>query len=332
MVVLPQEDGMSNSDQARRETIRQKNFDFFRAGLPLLICGLLALIVIPRWMRQFSNVVVVYTSQDQVFAEPIFAEFTKKTGIKTRVVYDSEAVKTVGLVNRLMAEKSHPQCDLFWNNEEFRTRQLADNGVVGRWETFGFRTRRLVVNTNRLALAEAPKTLMELTNAPYAGKVALAYPLFGTTSTHFLVLRQRWGRERWESWCKALQANKPMVVDGNSVVVQQVGKGEAVIGLTDSDDIFGGVHDGLPIASILLREDGLRLGNSIGIITNAPHLEPAQKLFDYLKSAEVLARLREAGAVEAESVKGDSEAPIDWDEIMRNQPVALDAIKKIFLR
>ena len=36
-----------------------------------------------------------------------------------RAVYDSEAVKTVGLVNRLIAEKANPQCDLFWNNEEF---------------------------------------------------------------------------------------------------------------------------------------------------------------------------------------------------------------------
>ncbi|MEO6036036.1 MAG: hypothetical protein ABIQ35_12340, partial [Verrucomicrobiota bacterium] len=45
--------------------------------------------------------VVVYTSQDQTYAEPIFQNFTKQTGIKVLPVYDSEAVKTVGLVNRL---------------------------------------------------------------------------------------------------------------------------------------------------------------------------------------------------------------------------------------
>ena len=48
--------------------------------------------------------VIVYTSQDQVYAEPIFREFEKETGIKVRPVYDSEAVKTVGLANRLLAE------------------------------------------------------------------------------------------------------------------------------------------------------------------------------------------------------------------------------------
>ena len=46
-----------------------------------------------------SDFVVVYTSQDQVYAEPILNEFASQTGIKVRAVYDSEAVKTVGLAN-----------------------------------------------------------------------------------------------------------------------------------------------------------------------------------------------------------------------------------------
>ena len=61
--------------------------------------------------------VTVYTSQDQVYAEPILQRFEQETGIRVRAVYDSEAVKTVGLVNRLIAEKNHPRCDLFWNHE-----------------------------------------------------------------------------------------------------------------------------------------------------------------------------------------------------------------------
>ena len=34
------------------------------------------------------------------------------------------------LANRLIAEKSRPQCDLFWNNEELRTVQLVEAGVL----------------------------------------------------------------------------------------------------------------------------------------------------------------------------------------------------------
>ena len=50
--------------------------------------------------------VTVYTSQDQVYAEPILEQFEREAGVRVRAVYDSEAVKTVGLVNRLIAEKA----------------------------------------------------------------------------------------------------------------------------------------------------------------------------------------------------------------------------------
>src|SRR4029079_12605117 len=147
-------------------------------------------------------------------------EFERQTGIKVAAVYDSEAVKTVGLANRLLAERAHPQCDVFWSNEELRTRQLTAHGVfreTNPWAPIGYRSRRIVINTNRLALSAAPKSLIDLTNAFWRAKVALAYPLFGTTATHFLALRQRWGPEAWQTWCQALAANKPFLVDGNSV-------------------------------------------------------------------------------------------------------------------
>src|SRR5437867_215842 len=121
--------------------------------------------------------VIVYTSQDQVYAETILQAFTREIGIKVRAVYDSEAVKTVGLANRLLAERAHPQCDVFWNNEELRTRQLVAQHVfreTNAWAAVGYRTRRVVVHTNHLPLASAPQSLVELTNARWRGKVALA--------------------------------------------------------------------------------------------------------------------------------------------------------------
>src|SRR5213594_4461068 len=154
--------------------------------------------------------VIVYTSQDQVYAETILQAFTREIGIKVRAVYDSEAVKTVGLANRLLAERAHPQCDVFWNNEELRTRQLAAQNVfreTNGWAAFGYRSRRIVINTNRLSLAGAPRYLSDLTNEAWRSKVALAFPQFGTTATHFHALRQHWGGERWQAWCRALAGN-----------------------------------------------------------------------------------------------------------------------------
>src|SRR2546430_16854504 len=201
-----------NDEFARREVIG--HWWWLIIPVVAIVAGMLLPAV--AWLKGTftqTSEVIVYTSQDQVYAEPILKEFEQQTGIKTFAAYDSEAVKTVGLVNRLLAEKDHPQGDLFWNNEELRTRQLAAKGVFEKWAAVGDRSRRMAVNTNTLSLAAAPRSLKELTNETWRGKIALAYPLFGTTATHFLALRQFWGDERWQGWCRALAANRPFLVD-----------------------------------------------------------------------------------------------------------------------
>src|SRR3974390_2948250 len=159
---------------------------FIWASIGLVACGIVFAVLSSQWSGREQAKVIVYCAQDQVYAEPIFSSFEKETGIQVRAVYDNEAVKTVGLANRLLAERRHPQCDLFWGNEEMRTRQLAAQDVfrdTNSWAAFGYRSRRIVINTSRLALASAPHSLLELTNAAWRGKVVLAYPQFGTTAT-----------------------------------------------------------------------------------------------------------------------------------------------------
>ena len=284
-----------------------------------------------------SRSLVVYTSQDQVYAEPILKDFEAETGIKVRAVFDSEAVKTVGLANRLLAEKSHAQCDVFWNNEVFRSHQLEAEGVFREQDPFvevGYRSRRLVIDTNRLSLAEAPRSLLELTNAAWRGKVALAYPLFGTTCTHFLALRQHWGAEAWERWCRALQANQPLLVDGNSVVVRLVGKGEAAIGLTDSDDIAAGQREGYPVAALPMNDETLLIPNTVAIVRGSSRPAAAQRFFEFMQRPQTLEKLVSVSALEGVA---SHQVPIqtlrpDWDALLRELEPATTELKEVFLR
>jgi iron(III) transport system substrate-binding protein len=289
----------------------------------------------PGCARNESSEVVAYVAQDQVYAEPLLREFTRSTGIRVRAVFDSEAVKTVGLANRLLAERSHPQCDVFWGNEELRARQLARRGVfreTNGWATFGARTRRLVVNTNRLDLSQAPRSLAELTNEVWRGRVALAYPLFGTTATHFLALRQHWGEASWQAWCRALQANRPFLVDGNSVVVNLVGRGEAVVGLTDSDDIAAAQREGRPVAAMPATDETLVIPNAVGVVRAAPHAQEAEALFRFLQRPEVVTRLVQANALEAAHHGGESGLKVDWERLVQELESATGTLRTIFLR
>ena len=103
--------------------------------------------------------VVAYCAQDEEYAEPIFRDFERETGCKVLAVYDNEAVKTVGLANRLLAERHNPQCDVFWGNEEMRTRQLAVQQVfraTNGWVALGHRSRRNSRSWPRRRRRQAP--------------------------------------------------------------------------------------------------------------------------------------------------------------------------------
>ncbi len=310
---------------------------WFFLMMPAIIAILAALLlpVFAHLKRPLTgHQVVIYTSQDQVYAEPILREFERQTAIEVRAVYDSESVKTVGLVNRLIAEKDRPQCDLFWNNEELRTRQLAAIGVFEKWAAAGHRSRRIAVNTNKLALTAAPRSLIELTNATWRGKVALAYPLFGTTATHFLALRQRWGDTAWQNWCRALAANKPFLVDGNSVAAKLVAKGEAFVGLTDSDDIAAEQREGASIVPLPLTDESLLIPNTVAVVHGARHQQAAEKLYAYLQRSDVLEKLVAARALEGDSpsIGLNSTLQPDWDRLVTDLEPGTTELKQIFLR
>jgi iron(III) transport system substrate-binding protein len=311
----------------------------FQIGLPLvvLLMGWLIVHLLNRSWAKKSEQVIVYCAQDLVYAEPLFRDFEKRTGIKVKPVFDSEAVKTVGLANRLLAERYHPRCDVFWGNEELRTRQLARHDVfriTNGWARFGYRSRRIVINTNQLAASSAPTTLLELTNASWRGKIALAYPQFGTTATHFHALRQFWGDGLWEAWCRGLAANKPTLVDGNSVVVRVVGRGDAAIGLTDSDDIAAGQRETLPIAGLPLNRETLLIPNTVAVIRGCPHPAPAQLLYEFLQQDYVRESLVNANALEglSDSAPASSTLNVDWESLLRDLDATTEKMNQIFLR
>lgn len=344
-----------NSRQPRRETWRDRVEQALTSAggvrfwlLVLVMVGLLVGLLLPLVARLKQRVegpmVIAYVAQDQVFAEPLLAEFTRETGIRVRTVFDSEAVKTVGLANRLLAERAHPRADVFWGNEELRTRQLAAQGVwreTRGWAAFGHRSRRIMINTNHVAWGGAvagrpapPAGLSELTNAVWRGRVALAYPLFGTTATHFLALRQHWGQAQWEAWCRALAANRPLLVDGNSVVAKLVARGEAWVGLTDSDDIAAVQREGAPVVALPLTGESLLIPNTVAVVRGAPHPEAAEQLFTWLQRPAVAVRLVAAGALEGTetAVPGVKTLQPDWDRLVAEIEPGTTRLKEIFVR
>lgn len=278
--------------------------------------------------------VVVYTSVDQVFSEPVLQRFEKETGISVKAVYDVEAQKTVGLENRLYAEQEHPRADVFWNSEFLRTLRLAEAGIFtpyispltadisqdyrspqGLWSGFGIRARVFVVNTDLVPPESFPSGLDDLTSPQWRGKICIAKPYFGTTSTHFAALRTSMGEQRYSDFLRRLRSNEVALLAGNSTVRDAVVRGDYAFGLTDTDDVNVALESGQPVAMVLPDQENIgafAVFHTVGLVKNGPNPEAGRRLIDFLSSAKVEKTLIESGAVQYSVRTETEETPKLW--------------------
>ncbi len=310
--------------------------------------------------------VVVFTALDQIFSEPVLKDFENQTNIKVKAVYDIEATKTTGLVNRLIAEKNNPQCDVFWNNEVIKSILLKNKGVLtpykspsaadipelfkdkeGYWTGFAARARVLVVNTNLTAPGQGLKSIFDLQTEAFKGKAAIANPLFGTTSTHVAALFSVWGEDKAKQFFRDLKANEIRILDGNSVVKDQTGSGAVTAGFTDTDDVNVGVQAKLPIQAVYPDKEGmgtLLIPNTVGLVANSPNPAAGKKLIDYLLSRQVEEKLAFCPSVQM-PLRKDVPTPdnfvtidqikamaVDYEKVAAVMPASVKFIRDEFLR
>ncbi len=310
--------------------------------------------------------VVVYTALDQIFSEPILQEFESRYNIDVQAVYDIEAVKTTGLVNRLIAEKNNPRCDVFWNNEIMRTIALKRKGILeryisptaadipsqfkddeGYWTGFAARARVLVVNTDLLAEKDYPTSIDDLKSPNWQGMAAMANPLFGTTSTHAAAMFATQGTEQSETYLTSVKANKVKIVDGNSVVRDMTASGAVHFGITDTDDVNVGIRSGMPIAMVVPDQEDrgtLVIPNTVSIIKNSPNPDAARLLVDFLLSREVEEKLAHSGSAQIPlrqgiaipegqlSLEAIRPLQVDYEEMADAMAESVGYIQNIFLR
>src|SRR5207247_1968189 len=123
------------------------------------------------------------------------------------------------------------------------------------WHAFAARARVILINTDKVADQERPKSLLDLTKPRWAGKLAMAKPQYGTTATQAACLFQAWGRAKASQFYRDLHANKIHLVSGNKQAAEGVGDGLFDAGLTDTDDAMAEVRAGKPVALIFPDAD-----------------------------------------------------------------------------
>ena len=197
---------------------------------------------------------------------------------------------------------------MFWNNEILNTLRLERQGSIaavqvasggrfpgqrdvrpkGMWHGFAARARVLIVNTNQVPEERRPKSIRDLTDPQW--RCGIAKPLFGTTATHAACLFAAWGDDEAKEFFRRCEATPASC--GNKQVAQAVAAGKLAFGLTDTDDAVIEIENGMPVAIVYPDQGEGQMGtlfipNTLAIIKGSPNPEAAEKLVDYLLSADV---------------------------------------------
>ncbi len=281
--------------------------------IPLYVCFLFIaglLWVMPGDSARGPRV-VVYTSVDDIYAIPILRRFEAVTGIRVDAVFDTEATKAVSLANRIVAERGRPRCDVFWNGEILRTLMLEEAGVLepyrspsavdiprewvdpqGHWTGFAARARVIVHRTD--GGGRIPRTLEDLADPAWRGRVGFPRPFAGTGATHVAALCQVLGQARALDLLRRWKENGLRLLPGNSMVRDAIVRGELSVGVVDTDDVWVGKANGKPIDMVYPDAEGigtLVIPNTVALIRGAPHPTEARRLIDWLLSVETEAEL-----------------------------------------
>jgi iron(III) transport system substrate-binding protein len=175
----------------------------------------------------------------------------------------------------------------------------------------------------------------------------MANPLFGTTATHVAALFAYLGKTRAEAYFRDLKENQIRVVDGNSVVKDQVGAGELAFGMTDTDDVNTGILAGMPIEAVYPDQTGmgtLLIPNTVALISGAPHPEAAKRLIDYLLSREVEEKLAFSPSVQmplkkrvstpphVKRVEDIVAMPVDYEKVADGLSPSVRFVQRLFIR
>lgn len=260
--------------------------------------------------------VVVYVALDQVFSEQLIERFEQESGLTVKAIYDTEASKTVGLVEAIRTESPNPRCDVFWNNEIANTVALADEGLLSPydspsaadipapfrspenlWTGFAARARILIVNTDLVPDPSVIGGMWDLFDPRWEGKTTIARPLTGTTLTHLAALYHVLGEERADEYVETIlsknDAGELMIGSSNGQTMRMVRQGDAAFGWTDTDDFNVALTENFPVTAVFPDQTGddpvgtMVIPNTVALVKGGPNPDNGKRLIDYILSERV---------------------------------------------
>ena len=192
----------------------------------------------------------LYSGRSEKLISPLIAQAEKELGLKIKVRYGSSAE----LAAQMAEEGGKSSADLFWSTDSGALAAIDKEGLFrplpaetldkvpaalraqdGGWVGTSGRARVFVVRPD--AVATAPRSVFELTDPKYKGRVAIT-PTYGSFQTFVTAMRVMIGDAKTEEWLLAMKKNGVQTYENNIQVVQAVSDGRADIGLINHYYLF----------------------------------------------------------------------------------------------
>lgn len=254
-----------------------------------------------------SEALVVYSGRNETLVSPLFEQFTEATGIEVTPRYGGSAE----LAAQLLEEGDRTPAAVFLSQDAGALGALQQAGdletlpqpvldkvparfrsTTGSWVGVSGRSRVLVYNPDLVPAASLPKSVFELTDPAYRGKVGYA-PTNAGFQAFVTGMRVTAGEERTKQFLTGFKANDPQSFEGNIAVLDAVDSGRLPFGLINHYYLYERAAEAGGLDKVTARNylfpgaDPGSLVNVSGVgILKGKTSEQASRFVDYLLSTE----------------------------------------------
>ncbi|WP_245685322.1 iron ABC transporter substrate-binding protein [Streptomyces yerevanensis] len=191
--------------------------------------------------------ITVYSGRSESLVKPVLEDFQEARGITVEVRYGD----TAQMAAQLQEEGSRSPADVFLAQDAGALGAVAAKGLFaklpdevldrvpaayrdegGEWVGVTGRVRTMAYNADQVAKADLPKSVFELTEPEWKGKVGIA-PTNGSFQAFITAMRVEHGDARTREFLDGLKANDAQIREGNAPIVADVNSGKLASGLVN---------------------------------------------------------------------------------------------------
>jgi len=250
-----------------------------------------------------STTLVLYSGRSETLVEPVIKQFEKETGVDVQVKYGN----TPELALTLREEGQRGGADVFWAQDAGALGAVSKAGLFadlpagvgadlpplfrhagGKWVATSGRARTIAYSSERVKPESLPKSVFDLTESRYRGKVAWA-PSNASFQSFVTAMRKTHGDDTTRIWLQDMKKNGARTYANNIAILQAIVRGEADYGLPNHYYLlnFKKTESKFPVeqASFAPGDVGNLVNVAgIGILATSTHRDAAERFVQFVLS------------------------------------------------